>query len=64
MSRERISSTGYSLNLNDMYTVRLTPDARKDLVLLQKKAPHALTKLAKLLDELKEHPENHGDSHH
>lgn len=32
------------------------PRLRKDLVLLQKKAPQALAKLAKLLDELKEHP--------
>lgn len=39
-----------------MYTVRLTADARKDLVLLQKKAPKSLSKLAKLFEELKEHP--------
>lgn len=39
-----------------MFTVRFNADAEKDLVLLHKKAPHALTKLAKLLDELKEHP--------
>lgn len=39
-----------------MYTVRFNSDAEKDLVLLRKKAPQALVKLAKLLDELKEHP--------
>lgn len=39
-----------------MFTVRFNADAQKDLRLLQKKSPQALTKLAKLLDELKEHP--------
>ena len=39
-----------------MYTVKFNADAEKDLVLLQRKAPQALPKLAKLLDELKEHP--------
>ncbi len=39
-----------------MYTVKFNSEAEKDLVLLQKKAPQALPKLAKLLDELKLHP--------
>ena len=39
-----------------MYTVKFNSEAEKDLVLLQKKAPQALHKLAKLLDELKLHP--------
>lgn len=39
-----------------MYTIRLSSEAEKDLVLLQKKAPNALRKLGKLLDKLKEHP--------
>ena len=39
-----------------MYTVRFNADAEKDLKLLSKKVPQALGKLAKLLDELKEHP--------
>lgn len=39
-----------------MYTIVFTEDAKKDLKELQKKAPQALSKLAKLLDELKEHP--------
>ena len=39
-----------------MYTVKFNSEAEKDLVLLQKKAPQALLKLAKLLDELKLHP--------
>lgn len=38
-----------------MYRIVFTEDARKDLKELQKKAPQAITKLAKLLDELKEH---------
>lgn len=39
-----------------MYAVEFTIDAQKDVVLLQRKAPQAITKLAKLLDELREHP--------
>jgi toxin YoeB len=39
-----------------MYIVRFNADAEKDLKLLSNKAPQALGKLAKLLDELKEHP--------
>ena len=39
-----------------MYTIVFTDDAKKDLKELQKKAPQAIVKLAKLLDELKEHP--------
>ena len=41
-----------------MYTIVFTEDAKKDLKELQKKAPQAISKLAKLLDELKEHPRN------
>ena len=39
-----------------MYTIVFTDDAKKDLKELQRKAPQAIAKLAKLLDELKEHP--------
>jgi toxin YoeB len=39
-----------------MYSIVFSEDAKKDLKSLQKKAPQALIKLAKLLDELKEHP--------
>lgn len=39
-----------------MFTVRFNADAEKDVLLLQRKCPNALPKLAKLLDELKEHP--------
>lgn len=39
-----------------MYSIVFSEDAKKDLKSLQKKAPKALSKLAKLLDELKEHP--------
>lgn len=39
-----------------MYSIVFSEDAKKDLKSLQKKAPQALSKLAKLLDELKEHP--------
>ena len=39
-----------------MYTVVFSEEARKDLRELQKKAPQALPKLAKLIDELREHP--------
>ena len=39
-----------------MYTIVFTEDAKKDLKLLSKKAPAAVTKLAKLLIEIAEHP--------
>lgn len=39
-----------------MYSIIFTEDARKDLKELRKRAPFALSKLAKLLDELREHP--------
>lgn len=39
-----------------MYTIVFSNDAKKDLKELHKKAPQALPKLAKLLDELREHP--------
>lgn len=39
-----------------MYSIVFSEDAKKDLKELQKKAPLALSKLANLLDELKEHP--------
>ncbi|MBQ0094868.1 MAG: Txe/YoeB family addiction module toxin [Bacteroidetes bacterium] len=38
------------------YRIVFSSDAKKDLKLLQKKAPQALPKLVKLLDELKTHP--------
>lgn len=39
-----------------MYTIVFTEDAKKDLVELHKKAPRAVSKLSKLLDEVREHP--------
>lgn len=39
-----------------MYRVAFSEDAKKDLILLQKKAPQALPKLARLIDEIKVHP--------
>ena len=39
-----------------MYVVEFTEDARKDIVLLQKKQSKAVKKLFNLIDELKEHP--------
>jgi len=39
-----------------MYKVILNSEAQKDIVLLQRHAPAAIKKLAKLLGELKEHP--------
>jgi len=39
-----------------MYCIVFSEDAKKDLKLLQKKAPQAFSKLAKLLDELQDHP--------
>lgn len=39
-----------------MYTIVFTEEAKKDLVELHKKAPRAVSKLSKLLDEVREHP--------
>ena len=39
-----------------MYRIVFTDDARKDLILLQKRAPKAIKKLKSLLEELQEHP--------
>ena len=39
-----------------LYTVVFSSDAKKDLKELQKKAPTAIPKLAKLLTEISEHP--------
>ena len=39
-----------------MYKIVFTDEAKKDLKKLQKKDPQSISKLAKLLDELKEHP--------
>lgn len=44
-----------------MYTIVFTEDAKKDLKELQKKSPRAISKLAKLLDELKSIPEPEQD---
>lgn len=38
------------------YTISFSSDAKKDLKLLNKKAPNAIPKLSKLLEELSEHP--------
>ena len=40
----------------DMYTIVFTEDAKKDLKELNKKVPQAVSKLSKLLDEVREHP--------
>ena len=39
-----------------MYKIVFTDEAKKDLKKLQKKDPQSISKLAKLLDERKEHP--------
>lgn len=39
-----------------MYTLVFTEDAKKDLKELSKRAPLALAKLSKLLEEVREHP--------
>lgn len=39
-----------------MYNVIFNEDAKKDVLLLQRSCPSAMPKLAKLLDELREHP--------
>jgi len=39
-----------------MYALVFTEDAKKDLQELYKKAPQAISKLSKLLDEVREHP--------
>ena len=38
------------------YKIIFTPQASDDVIKLQKSYPEAISKLAKLLDELKEHP--------
>jgi len=38
------------------YKIIFTPQASDDVIKLQKSCPEAISKLAKLLDELKEHP--------
>ena len=38
------------------YTISFSSDAKKDLKLLNKKAPNAIPKLSKLLEEISEHP--------
>ena len=39
-----------------MYTIVFSEDAKKDLKELNKRAPQAVSKLSKLLDEVREHP--------
>jgi len=39
-----------------VYTIVFSEDAKKDLKELHKKAPEAITKLSKLLEEVREHP--------
>ena len=39
-----------------MYTLVFSEDAKKDLKELHKRAPSAVSKLSKLLDEIREHP--------
>ena len=39
-----------------MYTIVFSEDAKKDLKELNKRSPQAVSKLSKLLDEVREHP--------
>ena len=39
-----------------MYVIEFTVQAQKDVIALQKHNPQLIKKLAKLLDELREHP--------
>ena len=39
-----------------MYSIVFTEDAKKDLKELNKKAPQAVSKLSKLLEEVRKHP--------
>lgn len=39
-----------------MYRIVFSETARKDLKELNRKAPHAVKKLSKLLEEIQEHP--------
>ena len=39
-----------------MYAIEFTKDAQQDLIALQKHSPKSISKLIKLIDELKEHP--------
>lgn len=41
-----------------MFTIVFSEEARKDLKELHKKAPLAVSKLSKLLDEIREHPQS------
>lgn len=40
----------------EMYRIVFSEDAKRDLKELSKKAPHAVKKLSKLLEEIQEHP--------
>lgn len=40
----------------EMYRIVFSNDAKKDLKELSKKAPHAVKKLSRLLEEIQEHP--------
>lgn len=40
----------------EMYAIVFSEDAKKDLKLLHRRAPEAVVKLSKLLDEIREHP--------
>ena len=46
----------------EMYRIVFSNDAKKDLKELSKKAPQAVKKLSKLLEEIQEHPRT-GSSH-
>ena len=39
-----------------MYVVKFTKEAQQDVLALQKHSPKSISKLMKLVDELKEHP--------
>jgi len=51
-----ISSSDECLVRIDMYAIVFSSDARRDLKELNKKAPHAIPKLSRLLEELRQHP--------
>lgn len=38
------------------YSISISPDAEKDIVILAKSEPKAFLKVQKLIDELREHP--------
>ena len=56
----KISPDSYDITtqniITEMYRIVFSNDAKKDLKELSKKAPQAVKKLSKLLEEIQEHP--------